>query len=147
MMGEAPRVGVAVIVRRGAEVLLVRRINAHGAGTWAVPGGHLEFGEAPEDCATREVREETGIEVVEVQFRALTNDVFGAEHKHYITVWMEGSWAAGEASVTAPGEASEVAWCRWDALPGPLFLPLQHLVEGDCYPPAASLKANEGDGG
>ena len=138
MMGEGPRVGVAVIVRRGAEVLLLRRISAHGAGTWAVPGGHLEFGEAPEDCAAREVREETGIEVVEAQFRALTNDVFGTEQKHYITIWMECRWAAGEASVNAPEEASEVGWYRWDALPRPLFLPLQHLVEGACHPVAAA---------
>ena len=132
-----PQVGVAVIVRKGSQVLLLRRINAHGAGTWAVPGGHLEFGEAPEQCAAREVREETGIDVGELTFRAITNDLFEPEDRHYITIWMEGRWAAGDAGICAPAETSEVRWCAWDALPAPLFLPLAHLLCGECYPATA----------
>jgi 8-oxo-dGTP diphosphatase len=34
-----PRVGVGCIVRRGSELLLVRRHGAHGDGTWSTPGG------------------------------------------------------------------------------------------------------------
>ena len=137
-MPHAARIGVAVVVRRGDEVLLLRRLNAHGAGTWAVPGGHLEFGESPEGCAARELREETGLQVAKLRFRAITNDVFAEIGKHYITIWMEGQWEAGEASVAAPGEASEVGWFAASNLPQPLFLPLQHLIDGECYPVSAA---------
>ena len=140
-MLKTPRVGVAVIVRRGDQVLLLKRRHVHGDGTWAVPGGHLEFGESPEDCARREVLEETGVEVADLQFRAITNDIFEPAVGHYITVWMEGRWAGGEAAVCAPGELSEVGWFTCSHLPGPLFLPLQHLVDGECYPAAATLQA------
>ena len=40
-----PKVGVGVIVRKGDKFLLGKRQGAHGEGTWAFAGGHLEFGE------------------------------------------------------------------------------------------------------
>jgi 8-oxo-dGTP diphosphatase len=125
-----PRVGVGVLIRREDEILLLRRKNVHGAGTWSTPGGHLDPGESPEGCAVREVREETGVEVVNVRFLGITNDVFQAEGRHYITLWMEAEYHSGTASVRAGHEMSEVRWYRADALPAELFLSLRNLVEG-----------------
>jgi len=138
MTSGRPQVGVALIISRGAEVLLLRRKGAHGAGTWSTPGGHLEFGESPEECARREAREEVGVEVAEVRFRAITNDVFRAEGKHYITLWMQGAYRSGEPARRAEDEVAEVGWFAWDALPQPLFLPLQNLLQGRCDPPPAT---------
>jgi 8-oxo-dGTP diphosphatase len=133
---QAPRVGVGVLIRRGNEVLLLHRKNVHGEGTWSTPGGHLEFGETPEACASREVLEETGVQVNNIRFVCITNDVFD-QSRHYITIWMHAEYQAGEAHVSAEYEASEVAWFPWDALPSPLFLSFQHLLEGYTYPPQA----------
>ena len=133
-MAEPPRVGVGVIITQGERVLLLKRKNVHGSGSWSTPGGHLDFGESPEECAIREAKEETNVDIADVKFRAITNDVFEAEGKHYITLWMEGKYLAGEASVQAAYEMAEVGWFAWDALPQPLFLPLQHLLDGKCYP-------------
>lgn len=129
-----PRIGVGILVSKEDEVLLVRRASVHGAGTWSTPGGHLDHGESLERCAAREAMEETGIEVSNVRFRAVTNDVFREEGRHYVTVWMEGEYLSGEATVAAAHEMSDVGWFPWDALPEPLFLPLKNLLEGRCYP-------------
>ena len=129
-----PKVGVAVIVMREKQVLLLRRHNSHGAGSWAVPGGHLEFGESPEQCAAREAFEETSLRVSGLRFFALTNDVFEAENKHYITIWMLAEGVDGGIKVNAPEELSEVAWFFWDRLPSPLFLPFQNLLDGKSLP-------------
>lgn len=126
----APRVGVGVVIRRGNEVLLLRRVNVHGEGTWSTPGGHLEFGETPEDCAAREALEETGVKITNIHFIGLTNDVFDPV-RHYITIWMEADYHAGDAHVAAEYEAAEVGWFRWDSLPEPLFLSLHHLLGGE----------------
>jgi 8-oxo-dGTP diphosphatase len=130
-----PRVGVGIIIRKDKSVLLLRRKNVHGAGSWSTPGGHLEYGEAPEECAIREAKEETDLDISDVAFRAITNDVFEAEGKHYITIWMEGKYTTGEPIVSAGYEMAELGWFAWDALPEPLFLPFRHLLEGRCYPP------------
>jgi 8-oxo-dGTP diphosphatase len=129
-----PRVGVGILITRRDEVLLVHRHGAHGAGTWSPPGGHLDYGETPEQCAIREAREETGVEVDTVRFRALTNDVFESERRHYITIWMQAAYRTGEAGVRSKRELTEVGWFRWDRLPAPLFLPLENLLAGRCYP-------------
>lgn len=125
-----PRVGVGCVVRRGTELLLVRRHGAHGEGTWSSPGGNLDFGEDPASCAAREAAEETGVEVGSPRFVGLTNDVFEAEGRHYVTLWFEAEPQAGEARVRAGDELSEVAWFEEGALPEPLFLPLRNLLEG-----------------
>ncbi len=134
-MPQTPLVGVGVLITKNGRLLLIRRRGAHGAGTWSPPGGHLDFGEAPEVCAAREAREETGVIVDDLKFRGVTNDFFEADGRHYITLWFEGRPLSGEGVVNAPEELSAVGWFAWDALPTPLFLPLANLLAGRCYPP------------
>jgi len=71
-----PKVGVSVIIYKDNKILMLKRIGAHGSGTWSFPGGHLEFGEEIEDAVRREVREETGVEIKNIQQVTFTNDIF-----------------------------------------------------------------------
>ena len=59
--------------RDGRYLMLHRVKKKHdiNEGKWIAPGGHCEKGESPEDCAIREVREETGIELRSVRFRGI----------------------------------------------------------------------------
>jgi len=129
-----PGVGVGVVVLRGEEVLLVRRVH-HGAGSWAAPGGYLEPGEAFEACAGREVAEETGVEIADPRVVAVANDIH-PDGKHNVTVWVAAGYAAGEAHL-ASDEADAVAWFRRDRLPDELYRSTRNLVEGRTYPPDA----------
>jgi 8-oxo-dGTP diphosphatase len=50
------------VIRREGRVLLSRVAPGNlGAGRWVLPGGGIEFGEAPEEAVVREVEEETGL--------------------------------------------------------------------------------------
>ena len=120
-----------MIVLKGDQVLLMRRRNSHGDGTWSSPGGHLEYGESPEACAIRETQEETGLIISYVTCRTITNDRFESEEKHYVTLWMEGRYVSGEPRINSQREMSEVGWFSWNSLPRPLFLPLEHLLEAN----------------
>jgi hypothetical protein len=43
--------------------------------------------------------------------------------------------STGEPYLAADEEAEEIGWYAWDALPEPLFLPLENLVRKNSYPP------------
>ena len=131
---QVPLVGVGVVLRRGEEWLLQRRANVHGDGTWSTAGGHLDLGEDPADCARREVAEETGLIVAEVEFLGVTNDVFEGG-RHYVTLWFEALAFGGTATLSAPGEMSDLRWFPRAELPEPLFPPLRRLLAGDCLGP------------
>jgi ADP-ribose pyrophosphatase YjhB (NUDIX family) len=55
-----PAAGVILPGRHG--VLMVKRKFEPAAGAWCLPAGFMEYGETPERCAIRELREETGVE-------------------------------------------------------------------------------------
>ncbi|PWY83107.1 hypothetical protein BO94DRAFT_519678 [Aspergillus sclerotioniger CBS 115572] len=83
------RVGIAAFVfNASGQILLGKRKGSHGAGTWALPGGHLEFNESFETCAAREIKEETDLNVEGFRTLALTNDIMRRENKHYVTVFL-----------------------------------------------------------
>lgn len=48
-------------IRRGEEILLIRKKRGIGAGKINGPGGHLELGETAQEAAIREVQEELGV--------------------------------------------------------------------------------------
>jgi 8-oxo-dGTP diphosphatase len=133
-MTEKPQVGTAIIITKDDKVLLMKRKGPHGKGTWSTPGGHLDYGETLEGCAAREAKEEMGIDVVDIRFRTVTNDIFEDTGKHYVTIWLEGE-PVGEAVIAAEKEVEEIGWFAWNALPQPLFLPLENLVKENSYPP------------
>ncbi len=56
-----PVIGVGAIVIYDNNVLLVKRGNPPCRGCWAIPGGHVEYGESIYDAVLRELFEETSI--------------------------------------------------------------------------------------
>ncbi len=138
MESNIPQVGIGVLVIRNGRVLLGRRAGSHGAGTWALPGGHLEFGETPEQCAGRELTEETGLTLIGATRGPFTNSIFTDEAKHYVTLFILGTCDAGEPEIKEPKKCLEWRWFRWSELPEPLFKPLESLVQSGFIPPGSA---------
>ena len=128
-MGIEPKVGVGVIIRRSGQVLLGLRKGTHGAGTWQFPGGHLQYGESVEECARRELLEETGLLLEEVHLGPYTNDIFDEANCHYVTLYAIGDLLTGDAELREPDKCEEWRWFEWSCLPQPLFLPIQNLLK------------------
>lgn len=133
-MDNSVKIGVGIIVRKHNEVLLGKRKGAHGSESWAFPGGHLEFAEELKDCVKREVKEETSINVTNIHFGTLTNDIFEKEVKHYITIFMVCDYESGTVTNMEPNKCEEWKWFQWNNLPSPLFLTIQNLLKQNFNP-------------
>lgn len=125
---QRPKVGVGVyIFNDKGEVLIGKRKNSHGDGKYAPPGGHLEFGESFEECAKREVFEEAGIEIENIAFAGITNDIFASEQKHYVTIALTAHWAGGNVQLKEPEKCETWEWVKWDDFPKNLFLAVENF--------------------
>ena len=103
--GLGPLVGIGVLVVKDGKVLLGKRKNAHGAGEYASPGGHLEHLESFAACAVREVREECGIEIGPVRFLRVL-EVMRYAPKHYVDIAVVADWVSGEPQTLEPDKES-----------------------------------------
>lgn len=96
----------------GFEILLIKQFR--NRDSWGIPKGHLKEGETFEQCAVREVFEETGVTVV-LETRLSDVQMTNAEFEKTVvsfTAWPAGS---GQTDTSHPDcEVAEAAW--WDIL-------------------------------
>lgn len=85
-MANTQKIGTSAFILQDGKVLLLKRSKSEDPfpGYWELPGGKLEYGEAPEDGLKREVKEEAGIDV-EVERPYSTFSYLWGE-KHYIDI-------------------------------------------------------------
>lgn len=138
-----PKVGIGVILMRDGKVLIGKRRGSHGEGRWGFPGGHLEWGESFEECAIRELEEETGIVAKDPKFISATNDIMSFDEKHYITIFMLVEQFEGEPRVLESDKVESWHWFDWDDLPEPRFLPIDNLIAAGYHPEGNSMTQEE----
>lgn len=109
--------GVSALVRRGDNVLLVKRAGMPGRGKWALPGGAVKWGEPIREAVHREVLEETGVEI-EVADVLDVVDVIVREGDEvlydYVVVCFLGKYLDGEPK--AGTDAEDARWIPIDNL-------------------------------
>ena len=121
----SPVAGVAAVIFRGSEVLLVRRGNQPSKGKLGIPGGVVELGETAEEAVVREVKEETGIRVKPLRvldvLDSIVRDDEGGIRFHYVLLEFLCEPLGGE--LRASSDASDALWA-----------PLERFEELDVMP-------------
>ncbi|KAL7260601.1 hypothetical protein ACSBR1_006293 [Camellia fascicularis] len=144
-----PQVGVAVFLIKGNKLLLGRRLTPIGRDSYFPPGGHLEFGESFEECAAREVKEETGLDIHNIEFLTVANDIFsdGANPpEHRVVIFMRALpilLVPDHEQVPQNHEPEKCGgwdWYDWNNLPKPLFVQLENMLQGGFNPFPADQK-------
>jgi 8-oxo-dGTP diphosphatase len=102
----------ALIKNNKGEFLIARRKPMlNNGGKWEFPGGKLQLGEVPEDCLTREIKEELGIEIkVEGSFR-IVNQSYSKRSILLISYFCE--YVSGDINLK---DHDQIEWVRSDLL-------------------------------
>lgn len=130
-------VGTSAILTRegveGREVLLLKRAAhaTHGANTWGLPGGWIDWGQTGPEAAAREVYEEVGLLVDPAQAipRGSVANTYPEEDMHVICLNYEFQEFSGELTNMEPEKATALEWIPLSRLKDiPLFPPLESLA-------------------
>lgn len=109
------------VIRRGDRILLCRVAPGNlGEGLWTLPGGGLDFGEAPEAGAIREVEEETGL-VAEIAGAPVVHSDAGTWQRssgpvpyHHVRFVYPMRVVGGEERLEVDGSTDAFAWVPLD---------------------------------
>ena len=121
------RVRAGIVIVQDGRILLVNH-RRMGRSYWVLPGGALNAGEALAACAAREVREETGLEVLVDRFLYLAEAFSKDGGRHSVDVIFLGR--------LADEGRSPQAMAGW-AIERPEFVPLKDLPGLTLLPPIA----------
>ena len=107
-----PTVGVFIFNQKG-EILLLQSHKWPDA--YVVPGGHVELGERIEDAAVREAKEETGLDIYDLEFinfQQFIHDPAFWKHRHFI--FFDFAARSDSMDVVLNDEAQKYIWVGLD---------------------------------
>jgi 8-oxo-dGTP diphosphatase len=103
-----------IILVENGKILLVKRGREPFKGDWAVPGGRIEDNETAEECAIREMKEETGVDVEIIRLTGIYSDPKRDPRGIIVAAFLVRR-VGGE--VKAGDDADEAKWFELHSLP------------------------------
>lgn len=125
-MDKKVKIGCEVFVIKNNKLLLGKRKNCYGEGSWGLPGGHLEYGETLVECAKRELREELGIEASSLILIAVNENI--DERAHYLHYSFTIENFTGDIQNKEPQFCYEWQFFAFNDLPEYLFKPHVKII-------------------
>ncbi len=109
------RVTTDAIVIEDGEILLIKRGIEPFKGMWALPGGHVDYGETAEAAVIREAKEETDLDVEIIKLIGVYSDPKRDPRSHSIGIAY--LCKANEGQAKAGDDAAETWWFPLTDLP------------------------------
>lgn len=99
----------ALIFNPEGKILLIK--SHKWKGKYTIPGGHIEYGETIEEALKREIKEETGLDIYDIEFVCIQEFIFDNafwKKKHFI--FLDYVCKTDSKDVKLNEEAEECAW-------------------------------------
>ncbi len=126
---QKPGVGVAAVIFKGGKILLGEDLTKGVNPVYGVPGGHWESGESLSDAIKREVLEEAGIEIQNLQLISVYEFFRQDKNKSYVTIGFQANYKSGELKDESRHTRKNWEWFDLNSLPTNLFPPDKVLIE------------------
>ncbi|MGC9312752.1 MAG: NUDIX hydrolase [Sediminispirochaetaceae bacterium] len=99
---------VGALIESNGRLLLEKRNHDPFNGLWCIPGGHIDYGESVEKALIREVREETGLQVINYSFFNYYTEYYDELNWHAVALIFV-VYTTGSLKMQ-PEEVQELRW-------------------------------------
>ncbi|MCW8933750.1 MAG: NUDIX domain-containing protein [Gammaproteobacteria bacterium] len=132
-VGDYVTSAVATLIIKNEKILLGRRFENERFASWQCPGGYLQRGEAVEQAARRLCLQKAGLDIQCLSSGPYSNNIFSDSH-HTVTLYIVAEDYQIKNQAVFKDEEAQWSWFALDALPKPLFLPLEKVFEHPLNP-------------
>ena len=133
-MSNVVRVGIGVMVLNDNKVLLGHRLakrkdtgGIQEPDCWSLPGGKQEMFETMYEGAIREVKEETNLDIDQLELFGASDDI--GTDRHFITLQIIAKKSKGKLIAMEPDKEDEWRWFEFDKLPENVYSPSKKFIE------------------
>jgi 8-oxo-dGTP diphosphatase len=126
-----PTTRISVVVITEEQKILLVRHRKGNRQYWVLPGGRLEYGETFQECAIRELKEETGLDIEVERFLFLSEAIAPDRSRHIVNIYLKakivgGTMRLGNEPVLAAVE----------------LVPFSELERSTLFPPVGDIILN-----
>lgn len=128
------KVGIGVLLIKNNQILLGDRVKdgvdtggIYEPDTWCLPGGKQEYHETIFEGAIREVKEETNLNISQIEVFNVVDDI--QLNKHYVTIHIIAKNYDGDLKAMEPDKQDEWCWFEIEKLPNNIYSPSKKFIE------------------
>ena len=112
-----PQLTTLCYLNRDNKYLMMHRVkkeNDINKDKWIGVGGHFEDGESPDECLLREVKEETGLTLLDYKARGIITFIYGEDVVEYMHLYTSDSFTG----TLTDCDEGELVWVPVSEVPG-----------------------------
>lgn len=133
-MEKCIKIGIGIMILNEGKILLGHRKarqkdtgGIYETDCWSLPGGKQEYDETFFEGAKREVKEETNLDIDDLELFSAADDI--QPDKHYITLQIIARSFSGKLKVMEPEKEDEWKWFSLDKLPEKIYSPSKKFIK------------------